>query len=140
MDESTEVDDWFARYDNPQKAVMQRVRQIILSADPRVGECIKWGTPTFTYEGNLASFNPRSKAHVSLLFHTGGQIPGAHRRLEGTGDTARTMRILDLADADAARADLDAVVKAWIAEREARRAGGKKKGTAKKGTAKKSSR
>lgn len=117
MSRSPEVDAWFASYDHPLCAAMQRVREIVLAADPRMGECIKWKTPTFTYEGNLASFNPRSKAHVSLLFHTGASIPGKHPRLEGGGDTARIMKIADLADAEAARGDLERVVAAWIASR-----------------------
>jgi uncharacterized protein YdhG (YjbR/CyaY superfamily) len=52
------------------KDAMLRVRDVVLAADPRIDECIKWQTPTFTFGGNLASFNPRAKKHVSLLFHT----------------------------------------------------------------------
>ncbi|HEY8211761.1 MAG TPA: hypothetical protein VIG99_29965 [Myxococcaceae bacterium] len=29
-----------------------------------------WQTPTFCFQGNLASFNPKSKQHVSLMFQT----------------------------------------------------------------------
>ena len=85
MPKRKEVDDWFATYEGPMKAAMLRVREIILGADGRVDECIKWQTPTFTCEGNLASFNPRSKKAVSLLFHTGASIPGTHPRLVGGG-------------------------------------------------------
>jgi len=80
-----EVDEWFSKYDNPQKEVMQKIRKIILSSDKRISECIKWSSPTFTYKGNIASFNPRSKKHASLLFHTGAKIPGKFPHLEGTG-------------------------------------------------------
>jgi hypothetical protein len=119
MPKHPEVDAWLAKYDNPMKPVVVRVRDILLAADARLDECIKWSTPTFTYKGNLASFNPRSKKHASLLFHVGAKIPGKHPRLEGTGDTARTMAIRDLADADAARPALVALVKAWIAMQDA---------------------
>lgn len=71
-----EVDTWFDDYDLPQKTLMQAVRRVMLAADPRLGETIKWQTPTFTCNGNLASFNPRSKKHVSLLVHNGARIPG----------------------------------------------------------------
>ncbi len=40
---------------HPLKDVIQAVRDIILAADKRVGECIKWKSPTFTYNGNIAS-------------------------------------------------------------------------------------
>ena len=76
MGKSNEVDAWFAKYENPMKPVVMRMRDIILGADARMQECIKWQAPTFTFEGNLASFFPKSKQHASLMFHTGASIPG----------------------------------------------------------------
>lgn len=113
MPKRPEVDAWFARYDNPKKDVVMRIRDIVLSADPRIDECIKWQAPTFMFEGNLASFFPKSKEHASLMFHTGAQIPGSHPRLEGGGGTSRVMKIASMAEADAARGDLERVVRAW---------------------------
>ena len=92
MPKRKEVDAWFARYDNPMKDVVLRIREIILKADPRIDECIKWQAPTFMYEGNLASFFPKSKQHASLMFHRGAEIPGRHPRLEGTGDSGAIRR------------------------------------------------
>jgi uncharacterized protein YdhG (YjbR/CyaY superfamily) len=117
MPRSKDVDAWFARYDNPMKSVVQRIREIILAADPRIGECIKWQAPTFTFEGNLASFYPKSKQHASLMFHQGAHIPGDHPRLEGSGGTSRVLKIGSVADANAARRDLEKIVKAWCAWR-----------------------
>jgi hypothetical protein len=110
-----EVDQWFSAYDNPQKEVMQAVRKILLAADARIGETIKWKSPTFTYKGNLASFNPRAKQHASLMFHTGAHIPGDFPHLEGGGDTARYMTFASMDDAVARKGELEAIVKAWIA-------------------------
>jgi hypothetical protein len=114
---TAEVDDWFAGYDNPLKPAMLRVREIILE-DARMSETIKWKTPTFVYRGNMASFNPRSKKHVSLLFHTGASIPGDHPRLSGGGDTARYMALADIDDVEAAAAEIRAVTAAWCDARE----------------------
>jgi len=114
---SKEVDAWFARYENPMKAVVMRMREIILGADERVGECIKWQAPTFTYEGNLASFFPKSKQHASLMFHQGARIPGKFPRLEGTGEIGRSMKIGSVAEANAAKKDIEKIVKAWCAWR-----------------------
>lgn len=112
MPRNTDVDAWFAESEHPLKDAMLRVREIILE-EPRMDESIKWKTPTFSYRGNLASFNPRSKAHVSLLFHTGASIPGVHPRLEAGGDVARYMRLADMADVEAAADDLRDIVAAW---------------------------
>lgn len=116
MATSPEVDAWFDDYEHPAKDAMLLVRDIILS-DARMAETIKWKSPTFVYEGNMASFNPRTKAHVSLMFHTGASIPGSHPRLEGGGDTARYMKFVDRADVDSAREDLRSIVAAWCDSR-----------------------
>jgi hypothetical protein len=114
-----EVDAWFATYDNPMKDVVERTREIVLEADVRVDECIKWQAPTFTYKGNMASFYPKSRQHASLMFHLGARIPGDHPRLEGTGDTSRVMKLGSVEEADAARDDLARLVRAWCDWRDA---------------------
>jgi hypothetical protein len=113
-----EVDAWLERYDNPMKEVVLRARDVILDADPRIGETIKWSTPTFVYKGNLASFQPRAKQFASLLFHTGASIPGEHPILEGGGDVARYVRLADLDAVEQASAQLDAVVRSWCDARD----------------------
>lgn len=92
---------------------MRKVRDVILAADPRVAECVKWSCPTFTFEGNIVSINPQAKAFVSLMFHTGGKIPGALPQLTGTGATCKYMRFDDAADLRARRSELVEVVRAW---------------------------
>lgn len=113
MPRSKEVDAWFARYENPMKDVVQQIRALVLAADPRIEECIKWQAPTFTYRGNLASFFPKSKQHASLMFHVGAKIPGKHPRLEGTGGTSRVMKLASVAEANAAKGDITRLVRAW---------------------------
>jgi hypothetical protein len=114
MGRAKEVDDWFARYENPMKPVVARMREIILAVDPRVRECIKWQAPTFTFEGNIASFFPKSKHHASLMFHQGAKIPGHHSILEGSGGTARFVKMASLEEADERASELGAVIRAWI--------------------------
>jgi hypothetical protein len=107
------VDDWFANYDNPRKELVQAVRRAVLAADKRMDETIKWQAPTFTYKGNLASFYPKSKAHASLMFHNGAQIPGEYPSLEGSGDVSRVMKFMDAADLKKKTPELKRLVKAW---------------------------
>lgn len=111
------VDAWFENYDNPQKDLVQAVRELILKTDPRITEVIKWQAPTFVYKGNLASFYPRSTKHVSLMFHTGASLSDPSGVLEGDGDTSRVLRILDYDDL-AVKADaLRGLIARWIAVR-----------------------
>jgi hypothetical protein len=107
-----EVDRSLDEAGHPLDATMRRARDIILGADGRVTEAVKWKTPTFSYEGNIASFNP-SKQVVSIMFHRGAEIPGDHPRLEGDGKLVRTMRFRGLDELEAGRVDLEAAIRAW---------------------------
>jgi hypothetical protein len=144
LNQSTEVAAWLESYDNPMKDVVRRVREIILRADPRIEEGLEENAPVFSYRGTLASIFPESKKHVSLMVARGAEIPGHHPRLEGTNDPARVMKIHDLSDANAARDDLQHLVRAWCdwrdadaAESEAQEPRAAAKPTTKKAAAKK---
>ena len=113
MPKQKEVEDWLRIYENPMKSVVLKVREIILNADPRIDECIKWQAPTFTYKGNLASFFPKSKKHASLMFHEGAGIPGSHRLLEGEAKTGRTLKISSVEEAEINRHEIERIVIAW---------------------------
>jgi hypothetical protein len=116
MRTSTEVDAWFAAREHPMTEAMQRARQLILEADPRVAESIKWQTPTFAYRGNIVSFNPAKKM-VSLLFYRGAEIPGDFPRLAGDGRLARVMRFSDVGEVEEGAEELQAVIRAWCESR-----------------------
>ncbi|WP_297081845.1 DUF1801 domain-containing protein [uncultured Demequina sp.] len=116
---SDDVERWMGHYDNPMKDVVQRIRQIILASDDRIEECIKWQTPTFTYKGNLASFFPKSTHHATLMFHQGALIPGHFPHLEGGGKEGRAMKIVSIAEAEERRDELNAIIQAWIAWKDA---------------------
>ena len=114
---AAEVDAWFDDYEHPAKDAMLAVRSIIMS-DSRMTETIKWKSPTFMSKGYMASFNPRTKSHVSLMFHTGASIPGDHPLLQGGGETARYMKFSDEAEVRQSEADLRAVVASWCDSRD----------------------
>ncbi len=111
---ANEVDEWFHQREHPMEAAMQRVRHIVLGVDGRISETVKWQTPTFVFNGNIASFSPARKL-VSLMFHRGAEIPGDHPTLEGDARLVRTMRFADLDEVEARRPELEAVIAAWCA-------------------------
>ena len=113
MTTNPEVDRWLTESTHPLKELMQRVRRVILSADGRVEEGIKWQTPTFSFRGNIASINPQAKQFLSLMFHRGADIPGNFPNLEGGGKVARYMKFQDAGDLEAKSAELQAIVRAW---------------------------
>jgi len=114
-----QVDEWFAAYDNPQRDLVRAVRDAVLDADARVTEAIKWQAPTFIYRGNIASFYPKTKTHASLMFHRGAELDDPDGLLEGEGDVSRVARFLDADDLEAKRDALQALIRQWIARRDA---------------------
>jgi hypothetical protein len=117
MPTNPEVDAWLARYDNPQKDLLQAVREVMLGADDRVTETIKWQAPTFMYQGNIASFFPKATKHVSLMFHTGASLPDPDGILEGDGEVSRVVKIADPDDLAVKTEALQALVRFWIASK-----------------------
>lgn len=113
-----DVDAWFETYDNPLKDLVQEVRDVMLGADERVDEVIKWQAPTFVYRGNIASFFPKAKKHVTLMFHQGASLDDPTGLLEGTGATSRSATFADRDDLAAKRDALVGLVRAWIESRE----------------------
>lgn len=114
MKTNPEVDAFLEKKSHPLTAEIQRVREIILEADDRVEETIKWSAPTFMYKGNIASFFMNAKKNVSLMFHKGATINDTSGLLEGDGKEARTARFYSLADIEEKKDALQGVVREWI--------------------------
>ncbi|MEO1050287.1 MAG: DUF1801 domain-containing protein [Bacteroidota bacterium] len=114
MNKNQKVEDFLSNLDHPLKAEMMAVRDIILGVDSRMAEEIKWGAPTFTYKGNLATYNVRAKKFVNLTFHTGALIPDPTGVLEGDAKEARVMRFANMDEVESKREGLISVVKSWI--------------------------
>ena len=102
---------WFAG--KPAEAILRRVRDVILRADPRMSEGAKYGTVMFDCGGDFASFVQHNKKTVSLMFNRGGIIPGKFPHMEGSGRAVRFMRFADVAEVDSRAAELGKVVVAW---------------------------
>ena len=114
MKTNPEVDSYLQKKGHPLTPEIQKVREIILSADGKVEECIKWSSPTFMYKGNIASFFMNAKNHVSLMFHKGALINDTSGLLQGDAKEGRTARFDDLDDIEKKKIALQSVIKTWI--------------------------
>ncbi len=59
---------------HPFKAEIDALRQVILGADSRVREGIKWNAPSFFCHEWFATFNLRARGCVQLIFHRGAKV------------------------------------------------------------------
>lgn len=117
MNTDPEVDKFMAELDHPLKAEMEVVRKLILETDERMTETIKWGGPTFMFDGNMATITPRSKKFVNLFFPTGSVLPDRHGILVGDAAQVRTARFADMSEVESKSDALRAVVRDWISVR-----------------------
>ncbi len=115
---TADVDAWMAAYDNPMKPVVAAMRDVIMAADPRVTEVIKWQAPTFVYKGNIASFFPKSKKHASLMFHQGAHIVGDFPNLVGDAKDGRSFKVASLEELEEKTAELQQIVIAWCDQKD----------------------
>ena len=114
MKTSPEVEHWFAAKKPPTEATIRKLREIILGADRRMTEYVKYGTLTFGYDADFATFVQVSdKKRASVMFNRGARIPGKFPHLEGSHPSARFMRLADPAEAKARAAELTKIVAAW---------------------------
>lgn len=104
------------------------LRTIILAADPRVAEQVKWNSPAFYYTGPMVPFNPkeykrdivvlnlRAKDHVLLVFPTGARINDPSGLLQGDyTDGRRMIKIHSPEEAQAHAEALQTIIRNWLA-------------------------
>ena len=93
--------------------MLRRVRDVIMWADERMTEYLKYGTVQFACNGDFANFVRHDQKTVELMFNRGARISGAYRYLEGTGPSARHMRFADMAEVEAKTQELSNLVVTW---------------------------
>lgn len=107
-------------------ALVETIRQAILSVDDRIGEQIKWNAPSFFYTGDMDAFDAKTyqrdivvlnlhKGRTLLVFPTGERVKEVSNILEGNyPDGRRIVTIADSADFMRKEPDLKKVVAAWL--------------------------
>ena len=120
-----DVDTFLAALDHPREREIRAVREMILGAAPTIGEGIKWNAPSFRTTEWFATFHLRARDGVQLVLHLGARVRDAATTgisvadpdglLEWLARDRATVRFRDLAEVEARRDALAALVRAWIA-------------------------
>jgi hypothetical protein len=108
---SAAVERWFKTTKPPSEVAMRRVREIILGANARMGEKVKYGNVMFASDVDFAAFVQATKPGVNLMLMRGGRLVGRYPHLEGA--TVKRMRFGDVKEVNARAAELKAMVKEW---------------------------
>lgn len=107
--------------DHPGKPVIHALRALVLDCAPEVKEEVKWKSPSFFTVTHFATMNLRA-GRVWLILHTGARprvrsavsVSDTSGLLEWLGEDRAVVKIADLADLDAKRAPLTALLRGWI--------------------------
>ena len=115
FNDSAYVNDFMSQFEHPFKAEIEVIRSIILKADSRVTEGIKWNAPNFYYKGDMAVFTPHIKDHVLMVFPNGIVINDETGLLEGDYIDRRMAHFYSMDDIQAKKDALEEIVQRWIA-------------------------
>ncbi|WP_316812682.1 DUF1801 domain-containing protein [Pedobacter heparinus] len=114
MSNNRQVDEFMEKLDHPLKPEMEAIRAIILKADSRMEEDVKWGGPSFDYKEPMATFNPRLKDCVALIFHKGELLNDQSGLLEKGTKGKAFVKIRTMAEVKKAQPVLEGLVQEWI--------------------------
>lgn len=126
--EPDKVDAYMKKLKHPLAKVAEALRETILETDPAIGEEIKWNAPAFFYSGALAPFNPKEhKRHIvvfnffqqdciRLVFPSGARVKDKSGLLEGDYPDGRRLALFhDMREVESHKADLQGVIRQWLA-------------------------
>lgn len=75
-----------------QQAMMHKLREMVIAADPAIVETVKWGNPVYSRGRNLLSIVPETK-HISLQIWDGVALCEKFPLIEGDGQKMRHVRV-----------------------------------------------
>lgn len=111
---------------HPYRAEIDALRRVILAADSRLHESVKWNAPSYAI-GEMDCFTMRilpPKRQVQLIFHRGAkpQSPPAERLiadplglLAWKGNDRAVMTFSDMAAIESSATAIGSLIRAWIA-------------------------
>jgi hypothetical protein len=124
MKKTEEVSEFIKGLQHPLKPEIEAVRQIILGANDRIREEIKWNAPSFYVEEHFATFNLRARDFVQVILHRGAKVQSAKAELfeiedpsgllEWLAKDRGTIKFHGLSDVASKRAAFEGIINRWI--------------------------
>ena len=110
-----QVDDYMEKLEHPFRQEVERLRSIMLNANPKLQERVKWNSPSFFYIKDLAAFNLRASGYVQIIFifYDGNMIEDPSL-LQGSWKDRREARFYSMVDIEAKQPALEQLVNNWV--------------------------
>jgi len=110
MKPEPEVKEYIDQFASEFREVLYCIRELVYEVVPEVTEAIKWGMPTFGFQGKNISYLAGFKKHVSFGFYDGTMLNDPQNILKGTGKYMRYIKIKSVQEIDKEQ------LKIWILE------------------------
>ena len=109
------VDAFMLALQHPLKAEIEVVRNIILHANDKIAERVKWNSPSFYYKDDFAAIHVRQQKFVHLvLVFPKGIVEDDSDLLEGNFKDRRMAYFYNLKDIETKKSTLEKVVNDWV--------------------------
>jgi uncharacterized protein YdhG (YjbR/CyaY superfamily) len=109
------VNEYMAKLEHPFKAEIQAIRKIVLNANSKMAERVKWNAPSFYYQLDFGAFHIRETKHVHLVLVFPKGIPqNENPLLQGDYKDRRMAYFYSMEDVLAKKPLLEKVVNDWV--------------------------
>jgi hypothetical protein len=119
-----DVDAFLASLEHPFKPEILALRQVILGADPRIAESVKWTAPSFYTSEHFATMQLRAKDGVQVILHLGAKprdtatagiaIDDPQALLTWLAKDRASATFGDLQDIETKRAAFANIIRQWV--------------------------
>lgn len=119
------VDALLAARAHPLDAELQTLRRIIVAADPRIRESVKWNAPSYAIEDHFATFNLRRDDRLQIILHSGAKkratklevrIDEPALKLQWQDSDRALLELRTMDEIERSRAAILNVLRQWIAQ------------------------
>lgn len=83
----SDIDQYLDTLDEPARAALAQLREMIVAIVPDAEQCISYGMPAFKVEGKTVAGFAAFKHHLSYLPHSGSVISQLAKETEGYSKT-----------------------------------------------------
>lgn len=124
-DTANSVTNFMAQLNHPRKDEIETLRTIILGADSRIAESIKWNAPSFFTSEHFATFRLQPHNMVQIVFHIGAKVKSNSSEIHIDAPAGLltwitkdrcTITFTDMDDVKAKATVLEDVVRQWISQ------------------------
>ena len=116
--DSEQVAQYMAALEHPMKAEIEALRAIILGANVKISERIKWNAPSYYYQEDIVTFGPpaRKPDEILLVFHHPAVVKISSDRLQGDYKDRRLAMFKSMEEVVANREEVARIINGIIAE------------------------